>query len=339
MRTQRWSFIVLIIFLLVIISCNKKSSDSNYGVSISAPKMLNSPSVELNEDNLNTLKAANNINFKLLSNILSNSDSCFSFSISSLNFLQYISQINADPKFLSSFNESFDIISEEKLMKDVADVYGLIKSIDSTIKIDGYIETNNLRKKQQIYQSISFPIIEENILKPKKIDFITLNNTKKNIEFYSIKRNIGVFNSTNFLAIDMPIGNENYSLMLIQPKEEFISFCKSFAENQYRTILDNINEQISTIVFPNISGKSNFNLRLPNFSLDTSLNLGTILIESKIEIIKPTRAELKIKNSNIKDKLETSGKTEKFLFNKPFIFILRSRISNGILLSGAFLGC
>ncbi|MFA6200790.1 MAG: serpin family protein [Bacteroidales bacterium] len=335
MKASNIFFFALLFLSVVIVSCNKNNQGNDYGVSISAPKMVGTPAEIFSEDNINTLKISNSFNFLLLNQLLLKTDSSFNFSFSPLTMLHYIYSVD-DDKYLNQLSEKFYIDDTSKLFENIITIKKLISSIDSTIKINDSSYCGK-SKHTTISQKIEMPIFYEEILKAKKQIFYTSNEEKQSLEFFTIKGNLGVYSDNFYNAIDISIGNDNYSLLMIKPNNGNINqFVNDFTEKDYKTIIENLTPQITTISFPNISNSSTYSLLLPLLSFDSTYKLTPLTISSEIKIIKPTAAELKLRKTDIDNKLKKSTKAETYLFNKPFLFIIRGKSSNSILTTGVF---
>lgn len=336
MKASRYFFSALLIICIINVSCNKNNKEIDYGVSISAPKMIGTSAEVFSEENINMLKKSNSLNFLLLNKSFSSLDSTYNFSFSPLGVFQSLYSIK-DENYIELFNEKFDINDTNVVFNNILTIRKLISEIDSTIKIDNLLTTNNL-KEILISQKLEFPLIYEGILKTRKLAFNINEQEKGLIEYFTIKGNFGVLNDKSYLAFDIAIGNGNYSLLLIEPKNGDIKqLSNNFSENDYKTIIENLVEQMIIISFPDISNISTYHLNLPNISSDSTYKTTFLSINSEIKIIKPTPAYLKMRKSNIDNKLQTSSKTEKYIFNKPFIYIIRGKNSNSILTSGIFI--
>lgn len=337
MKASNIFYFALLFLCFVNISCNKNNQEINYGVSISAPKMTGTPAEVFSEENINTLRIANSFNFLLINQPFKNGDSTFNFSFSSLGILQNIYKIE-DEKYLDQLSDKFNIIDTALLFDNITTIRKLISTIDSTIKIDNSFSSKN-SKTILFSQKIEFPIFYEEILKSKKQAFYNINGENKALELFTFTRELGVYSEGSYNAIDISIGNDNYSLLLIKPKDGNINkFVNNFTEKDYKTIIEGLNPQITTVSFPNISNSSTFSLSLPNLSTDTNYKLNSISVSSEIKVIKPNPAELKQRKTDIDNKLKTSTKAEKYIFNKPFLFIIRGKSSNSILTIGVFAG-
>ena len=335
MKASKNFFSALFIICFLNISCNRNNKETDYGVSISAPKMIGTSAEVFSEEHISTLKKSNSLNFLLLNNFSSNSDSSYNFSFSPLGVLHSIYNIK-DENYIELFNEKFDISDTTVLFNNILTIKKLISEIDSTIKIGNSI-TTNVSKEISISQKLEFPLVYEGILKTRRLTFNVNEKEKNLIEYFTIKGNFGVCNDKSYLAFDIAIGNGNYSLLLIQPKDIDIKhFSSNLSENDYKTIIESLVEQMITVSFPDISNNSVYPLTLPNISSDSTYKPKYLSINSEIKIIKPTPAELKMRKSNIDNQIQTSSKTEKFIYNNPFIYIIRGKSSNSILAMGIF---
>ncbi|MCK9163042.1 MAG: serpin family protein [Bacteroidales bacterium] len=336
MKASKIYFSALFIISVLNVSCNKNNKEIDYGVSITAPKMIGTSAELFSEDNITILRKSNSFNFLILNNSFSNSDSIYNLSFSPLGIMQSIYSINNE-SYIDVFNQRFDIIDTTLLFNNISVIRKLVTEIDSTIKIDNQIISEKT-KETRISQKLQFPLIYDGILKSKRHRFNINEHEQKIIEYFTIKGSFGVCIDKAFNAVDISIGNANYSLLLIEPIQVDIkNFISNFSENDYKVIIDKLEKQIIKITFPNISDTSTYNLFLPNLSFDSSQKLNNLWISSEIKIIKPTPAELKMRESNIEKQLQASSKTENYIFNKPFIYIIRGQNSNSILAIGVFI--
>lgn len=336
MKASKLYFSVLFIISVLNVSCNKNNKEIDYGVSISAPKMIGTSADLFSEENIITLGKSNTFNFLILNNSFSNSDTTYNLSFSPLGIMQSVYSIN-DESYIESFNQTFDIIDTVILFNNISTIRDLVSEIDSTIKFDNQIISEK-SKGIMISQKLQFPLIYEGILKSKKLAFNISEQEKKTIEYFSIKGRFGVFIDKDYSAVDISIGNENYSLLLIEPTQTDIkNFTRKFSENDYKIIIDKLEKQVIRITFPNISDSSTYSLNLPNLYSSPSMMPSSLLINSEIKIIKPTPAELKMRESNIENQIQVSSKTENHIFDKPFIYIIRGQNSNSILAIGVFI--
>lgn len=320
MKPIIFQFLIFLFISNLFIGCGKKSKNIEFGVSIKAPKLNNSDSLSLSIESLNVLRISNNMNFILKNSLIQREDTS-NFSFSSLGFIDKINSF--DKGFVDSFLLKYEIDNLEDFNSGIINIKDFISNMDSLIRLDS--------------QAIKFPIFDENILKPKQKTFTTIRNKNLKKEFFSLKKTLEVYNNQELTAIEIPIGNNNYSIIFIQPKNiNIIQYVKKFNEEDYLVIINNLKNEIISFSFPNISHSYELKFPLPNLSQD-SLFSNKISLNSSLNIIKPTRAEINSRISSIENNLSISTKTEIYNFNSPFLYIIRSKNSNGILYFGLFL--
>ncbi len=335
MKSIIFQFLIALIISSIFIGCGKKSENLEYGVSIKAPKLNNSDSLSLSKESLNVLRISNNMNFILKNSLIQNIDDTLNYSFSSLGFIDNISSL--EKSFTDNFLFKYEIDNLEDFNSEINNIKGFISNKDSLIILESQVIESQNNKKTEIKQGIAFPIFDENILRPKQKKFTSIRNEILRKEFFIFKKSLEIYNSQDLSAIEVPIGNNNYSLLFIQPKNiDIIEYTKKFNEEEYLLIINNLKKEIISFSFPDISHNYKLDLPLPNL-INDSLSPIKITLNSSLKIIKPTRAEIKNRISSIENNLPTSTKTEIYNFNSPFLYIIRSKNSNGILYFGLFL--
>lgn len=335
MKSIIFQFLIALIISSFFIGCGKKSENLEYGVSIKAPKLNNSDSLSLNKESLNVLRISNNMNFILKNSRFNNHKDTINFSFSSLGFINNINSL--EKSFSDNFLLKYEINNYEDFYSQTDKIKGFISNMDSLIILESLIIESQNKINTEISQNISFPIYEENILKPKQKKFTSIRNEILRKEFFSLKTSMDIWNTPELTAIEIPIGNNNYSLLFVQPKNiDIIEYAKKFSEEDYLLIINNLKKEIISFSFPDISHEYKYELKLPNLSNDSILS-SKITLNSSIKIVKPTRAAIKSQALSIENNLPKTTKTEIYNFNSPFLYIIRSRNSNGILYFGLFL--
>lgn len=335
MKSIIFQFLIALIISSIFIGCGKKSENLEYGVSIKAPKLNNSDSLSLSKESLNVLRISNNMNFILKNSRFNNHKDTINFSFSSLGFIDNISSL--EKSFTDNFLFKYEIDNLEDFYSQTDKIKGFISNMDSLIILESLIIESQNKINTEISQNISFPIYEENILKPKQKKFTSIRNEILRKEFFSLKTSMDIWNTQELTAIEIPIGNNNYSLLFVQPKNiDIIEYAKKFSEEDYLLIINNLKKEIISFSFPDISHEYKYELKLPNLSNDSILS-SKITLNSSLNIVKPTRAEIKSQALSIENNLPKTTKTEIYNFNSPFLYIIRSRNSNGILYFGLFL--
>lgn len=335
MKSIIFQFLIVLIISSFFIGCGKKSENLDYGVSIKAPKLNNSDSLSLSKESLNVLRISNNMNFILKNSRFNNHKDTINFSFSSLGFINNINSL--EKSFSDNFLLKYEINNYEDFYSQIDKIKDFISNMDSLIILESLIIESQNKINTEISQSISFPIYEENILKPKQKKFTSIRNEILRKEFFSLKTSMDIWNTQELTAIEIPIGNNNYSLLFVQPKNiDIIEYAKKFSEEDYLLIINNLKKEIISFSFPDISHEYKYELKLPNLSNDSILS-SKITLNSSIKIVKPTRAAIKSQALSIENNLPKTTKTEIYNFNSPFLYIIRSRNSNGILYFGLFL--
>ena len=82
MKASKIYFSALFILSVLSVSCNKNNKEIDYGVSITAPKMIGTSAELFSEENISTLGKSNTLNFLILNNSFASSDSIYNLSFS-----------------------------------------------------------------------------------------------------------------------------------------------------------------------------------------------------------------------------------------------------------------
>lgn len=183
--------------------------------------------------------------------------------------------------------------------------------------------------------------------------FYSGNGLVQNCEMMNMKRELNFIQGTDYDALELPYGNENYSMLLLRPKSETIN---NFVQIINRDV---INDITSSFI------KDSINISIPKIELKYEKELNDILIEmgmvdafdqnnadfSKmfktlgtgiwIEMVKQ-KAFLKINEEGTEAAAATvvqmnfeSVSDEKFMsFNSPFLFFITERRTGTILFCG-----
>lgn len=348
MKIHKSLFILLLCFALVC-SCNKKNQDNGYGVSISAPKLVGTPAEAFSADDINTLKMTNSFNFLLLNQ----ADTLSSFSFSPISISKYIFELK-DKNYSQSFCKKFSIQDVNMLFESINSIKDIIGSIDSTIEIESQ-EHFTQDSTLVISQKFNFPLMYKDALHTshkmfkspvlsteKKNDLRKKKKEKENqkqLEFFTLNNTFSSYDNEDISVCDIPIGNGNYSLMLIGVKKtDIFAFAKTFTEKDFKNIIDNLKDQNIQVSFPNLTQKTSSIFSLPQLTFDSAYKTPSIIIHSKVRILKPLEEEIKVLSSDEGDQNTIEQTLQSYLFNKPFMFLIRGKSSNSVILSGIFCG-
>lgn len=319
------SFIFLL-SMLVIFSCDKKQEMPYYGVSIKAPKSLDTGQDDLGAEVLEVLAMSNSFSFLML-NRLFDEDNIESRSFSSLVLIDYLSKYDTN-LFKACFPDNKAFESFEPYSESIETIFDYIRSNDSSINLSYYSDSIIY---SEIRMELSFPIFDESVHNAEHRAVETPEGDICNIEYFTFKKNMGVYKADGFDAYELPIGNKSYSLLLIEPKKDILDYIKTFTEKDYMKIIENMDYNINTLSFPDISQDVVYKITPRADPLETSI---TYNIESNLRILRPTLAEIEARGLRTKPGIET--KTEEECIERPFIYMLISKASNGVLYTGLY---
>lgn len=303
------------IFLLNILFCCSKtpSEQQSYGVSISAPKIWAIDSTYTKEQ-IEWIKLNNGLSIDILLQNISTDSTIDNLQYSCLSI---ISQLNKEEEELQNLMQK--ILQQDTNLK-------ILTQLDTTSK-----------DKLKINTQISLPLLYEEALKTNQKQFYDLEDNPVEKEFFTL---IGIFKtniSEEQTIVEIPLGNKEYSIVLIQPNTNKITnYLSLFREKTYIDCLEKLQERKIEVSFPNIeSTKYEGELNLPQTIKDTlQEELKTINILSEFNSTKPTEATLKLINKTMEDKIISSNYEQGIIFNKPFLYILKQRTTNLILQQG-----
>ena len=329
---------ILLLTALLQFSCNKSTKEQDFGVSISAPKLIGTPAEKFTPEELQTLRISNSLSFLFLNQIYNSTDSLFPFSFSTLGVLSYIYNVS-DTNYIAALSQQFSIKDSSTLMQNITNTLSVVSEIDSTIKKSTTFSLNKTSQIPTLTQELQIPIPYEGMLKSKQLPFTLNDSTQRKMTFYQIAGTFGLSQNETALCLDIPLGNGNYSLLIIEPKDwDIKTFASNFTETKYMEIIESLTFQNLKVSLPELSLASSFSLPLPSISGQTPQSVKSLFLTSKLTLQKPTRASFAVEKTDIDTKLQANSKTEHHHINKPFLYILRGKSSNSILLLGIFTG-
>ncbi len=329
---------ILLLTALLQFSCNKSTKEQDFGVSISAPKLIGTPAEKFTPEEIQTLRISNSLSFLFLNQIYNSSDSLFPFSFSTLGVLYNIYNVS-DTNYLQALTKQFSISDSQALLQNITNTLSVISEIDSTIQESTTLQIDKRSQLPNLVQEFQIPFPYEGMLKPKQLSFSLTDTTQRKMTFYQISGEFGLSQNETALCLDIPLGNGNYSLLIIEPKDwDIKTFASNFNETKYIEIIESLTYQNLKLSLPELSFTSNFSLPIPSIAGQTPLAVKSFLLTSKLTLQKPTRASFAVDKTNIDTKLQSNSKTEQHQINKPFLYILRGKSSNSILLLGVFTG-
>ena len=329
---------ILLLTALLQFSCNKSTKEQDFGVSISAPKLIGTPAEKFTPEELQTLRISNSLSFLFLNQIYNSTDSLFPFSFSTLGVLSYIYNVS-DTNYIAALKQQFSIKDSSTLMQNITSTLSVVSEIDSTIKKSTTFSLNKTSQIPTLTQELQIPIPYEGMLKSKQLTFSPTDSTQRKMTFYQIAGTFGLSQNETALCLDVPLGNGNYSLLIIEPKDwDIKTFASNFTETKYMEIIESLTFQNLKVSLPELSLASSCALPLPSISGQTPQSVKSFLLTSILSLQKPTRASFAVDKTDIDTKLQANSKTEHHHIYKPFLYILRGKSSNSILLLGIFTG-
>lgn len=338
MKRQLLYLSLLLLLASVQFSCNRGSKDQDFGVSISAPKLIGTPAEILTPEELQTLRISNSLSFHFLNQIYNSTDTLFSFSFSPLGVLYNIYNVS-DTNYIKALSEQFSITDSQALLKNISNTLSTITEIDSTIKESTTLKPNKRSPYPNLLQELQIPIPYEGMLKPRQMSFTLIDSSQSQMTFFQISGEFGLSQDETVLCLDIPLGNGNYSLLIIEPKDwDMKSFASHFDEDKYIEIIESLTFQNLKLTLPELSNTTKFSLSIPAISGLTPQKVKSFLLTTRLNLQKPTRASITVNKTDIDAKLKSNSKTEQHIINKPFLYILRGKNSNSILLLGIFTG-
>jgi len=330
--------LVLLCLALVFLSCGKGSKPEDYGVSISAPKHLGTPSERFSADQVQLLRITNSLSFHLLNQIYTSTDTIFPFSYSTLGFLQNLYTLT-DTTYQRVLEQHYSISDSQAFVQNISDLLSLVSDIDSTIKESTQVQPSKTSPYSDLVQELQIPFPYEGMLNPIQSNFTLMDSSQRQMNFYEISSRFGFFRSETELCLDIPVGNENYSLMILEPMDKDIkTFAQTFTESKYKEIVEKLSYQVLRISLPELKQSTIFSLHFPTINNHTPHERKSCLLTTRVSFLMPTRAMLEHEETDIDTKLRSNTKTEHHILSRPFLYILRSKNTNTILHLGIFLG-
>ena len=116
MKRRIYILTILLLTALLPFSCNKSTKEQDFGVSISAPKLIGTPAEKFTPEEIQTLRISNSLSFLFLNQIYNSTDSLFPFSFSPLGVLSYIYNVS-DTNYLNVFSQNFSISDSQALIQ------------------------------------------------------------------------------------------------------------------------------------------------------------------------------------------------------------------------------
>ncbi|MFC1725514.1 serpin family protein [candidate division KSB1 bacterium] len=188
----------------------------------------------------------------------------------------------------------------------------------------------------------------------KDKDFFLLDETSKTVKMMGIKTNFGYYDNENFQAVDLPYGNGNYCMTIFLPKYEveIDEIASSFSQENWNNWINSFTEREVNLFLPKF--KLDYKIEEKTKTVLTSLGMGVAFDEwaanfSRINennelfisrVIHKTFIEVNEEGTEasaatvVEISYRGIGDDLTLAINKPFIFVIREKVSGTILFMG-----
>lgn len=337
MRKLLLCSVLLICGLAVLSACSEKRNSEPYGVSVSAPSLASLSDSSHFADYLPLFGMSNGLGCDILSSSALNDSFAVSFAYSSLFICrdlyltgtnrEYVNRIAA----LSGINDTSEALMCEKFETILNNLF----SVDSTLQIVSFLDSSQTDIKRFV-QRIEVPLFHEDALQTLKSDFYDEDSIVGNFEFYKLSGSFACLISEYEAAIDIPVGNGTYSLLLIMPLQQPLRrYVAMFSEKKYAEVVKGLEKRNICVCFPTFDTlESDMKFSLPY--ADDSLS-SEVRTYCSFNIRKPKEAELQSYKRTLSERMERDNCGEYLSFDHSMIFMLRETSSRAVLLQGVFL--
>lgn len=326
---NKYKYIALFFLIIFVFVACKKDDSKLYGISIETNKMINSPAEVFSLQQIKIFMASNDFTLKGLPFLINdNSKQNTNFAFSPLFLTYTIAQDSSFDDYLNQYEKQYNISlsNKNKRIQVFNSFLSSVKDIDSSINITSKILEN-----------------KDNIIKIQQSLDLNLNYDNINIEEdnYSSKQQIiisdefSVLESSEQTIVDILVGNGNYILTLIQPKNASLQqYIKTFNEEKYASLINQMENRKTSVVFPLI--EIDMQERTMN---DINLANNDSLFRFPKEVVLDCHFAINHQqqaNTSFEQTLLKSNTSKPISFNKDFLFILRGKSSNLIMFIGYY---
>jgi hypothetical protein len=301
-------------------------------MSVSIPNVTGTPASEFTTQQLNIFRASNAFQTLSLERFYKQNNER-NIALSSLHLFSNLANESMFEPYFDLFYSNFDLhdYSPETISQDLQSIFSTIKDIDSSFVLISSCET--LRDGSLfINQEIALTFFYNDAVETQK----AVLGRKK--EVFSLSGNLKTYENEEITAIEIPFGNENYSLIMLKPNNDLSTYVENFSETKYKSLIDSLMEHNVNIIFP----KFDFTTDTLCFTLPKLTNMTeiqdslSVKLRTKISFNSPTLAMLAANKTNTDKRITKSEYAQRIAFDDNFIFLLRGRYSNIILLLGVY---
>ncbi|MDR0790592.1 MAG: hypothetical protein LBO06_07330 [Bacteroidales bacterium] len=323
----------LVASLLLLNGCSKQSEDYDYGMSVTIPSIVGTPISNLSAQELNFFRATNAFQTAALEKFYKqNPDQ--NIAISSLYLFSDLINNAAFEPYFDAFYSNFDLTNlPANSMEGVLDsIYCFIKDLDSSLVISSSFDVLP-DSSIVVNQSVGIMFLYDDAVKVQK----AVSGSKKDV--FSLSDRFGIYESEHETVGEVPFGNGNYSLVMIKPKGDLTNYVENFSEHRYKSLIDSLREQNVNITFPDFDFTTEkLQFTFPKFDNMTSEipDSLSVKVQTAVAFKRPNYAMLASKEQAADKHLPQTETLDRIAFDNDFIFLLRGRYSNIILLLGVY---
>lgn len=343
MRKKIFYSLIIILSILIIASCSKKK-DNLYGVSISANQMIGTPAEMFSLQHIKMFQASNDFTMKLLPTL--STDTTFSnFALSPFYLLNNLIVDTLFSSYFTTYEKLYSLssINNNDMPSTINSFLAIVHKIDSTFDLKSEV-SKQTKNKIFIKQEMEIPLLyDDNTSKNFDNIFTTYDNKKPRLDYMNISGNFPIYLSDDEQVSEIPIGNGNYILMLIQPTSCSIKdYINKFDEQKYFSLIQNTQERQVNLAFPliNVNTKDK-EIYMPTLSnSDSTITFPKkLFVSTSISLRKATMAELStnVNNKTPNNSVLSKNDSKPIKYDSPFLFIIRGKNSNLIMLIGWYL--
>lgn len=325
----------LICSLLLVCSCKDKERDL-FGLSIDASRMAGTPSEIFSIQHIKMFQASNDFITELLPNLYVDTN-VTSFAVAPFYMLSALGLDTNFTSYFESYSKYYNLspYSHKSLKTSFDNFLSAVKNIDSTIVIHNTLvkETDSVFV---LNQSMNITLnYTNNINKYDDSIFKDINNEERKENFLNLCGEYSILQSNEETVCSIPIGNDNFTLMLIRPEKLSIKeYLNKFDLKHYLNIVNSLENRRVNISFPLISIKVD-SLYIPMPQIPNSDTNG--VFPTKLFLNQDFQIEnIPLNESSAQTVLQTND-SEPIIYNSPFLFVLKGKNSNLIMYLGYYL--
>ena len=330
-------FLIIILISFLFISC-KKDKNNLYSISISPNSMVGTPAEVFSLQQIKMFQASNSFICSFVSE-LKKDDINQNLVIAPFYLMNNIILDTLLAPYTDAYSQKYDIsmTSPAQMISCINQFNKTVKQIDSSIDIQSKIDSET-DSEINISQTLDIKLLYNNVA-PNDIDniFTNFDGTKRRIDFITLSDNINVCINDMEKVCEIPIGNGNYTMMLISPLNQSIKeYIATFDEKKYRFLINSMELRKVNVSFPlgNIF-TNDYIVQMPKYKKGDSivafpkqlkLNSHFLISQADPTIISSTN--MPQQNNGLMQTNDSSP----LKYNAPFLLIIRGKNSNLIML-------